>query len=87
MNQNQRTVLLVDDCLEDRETYRRYLLADSEYNYTIWEAQSGEEGLELCRRLQPDGVLLDYLLPDLDGLNFSPNCKLSAGQRFPQPSY
>lgn len=70
MTRNHQTVLIVDDSLEDRQTYRRYLLQNPEHHYTILEAESGEGGLELCQRLKPDGILLDYLLPDLDGLEF-----------------
>jgi PAS domain S-box-containing protein len=70
MSQEQRTLLIVDDSPEDRELYRRYLLRDREYSYTILEATLGEEGLELWYEHQPDAVLLDYRLPDLDGLEF-----------------
>ncbi|MBW4576869.1 MAG: response regulator [Aphanothece sp. CMT-3BRIN-NPC111] len=70
MIQAQRTILLIDDCLEDRETYRRYLLQDSRYTYTILESDYGENGLELCRLIKPDAILLDFLLPDIDGLEF-----------------
>ncbi|AFY95348.1 PAS domain S-box protein [Chamaesiphon minutus] len=34
------------------------------------EAESVAEGLEICQRQQIDGVLLDYALPDADGLEF-----------------
>jgi PAS domain S-box-containing protein len=64
------TVLIVDDCPEDRETYRRYLLQDQEYSYKILEEESGEGALTLCREFQPDVILLDLLLPDMDGLEF-----------------
>ncbi|WP_341524756.1 PAS domain S-box protein [Nostoc sp. UHCC 0302] len=64
------TVLIIDDCLEDRQTYRRYLLQDQEHSYTILEEESGEGALTLCQQFQPDGILLDFLLPDLDGLEF-----------------
>jgi PAS domain S-box-containing protein len=63
-----RTVLVIDDCLEDRETYRRYLLKDKQYNYAIVDAKSGKQALELFQSHKPDLVLLDYLLPDIDGL-------------------
>jgi PAS domain S-box-containing protein len=66
----QRTVLLIDDNPEDRQTYQRFLLKDTYHSYSILEAGLGEEGLELCQHKPPDGVLLDYLLPDLDGLEF-----------------
>jgi DNA-binding NarL/FixJ family response regulator len=34
----------------------------------VGAARDGEEALELCRREQPDVVLLDYRLPALDGV-------------------
>ncbi|AFY30799.1 PAS domain-containing protein [Calothrix sp. PCC 7507] len=77
------TVLIIDDCLEDREVYRRYLLQDREYNYTILEEESGERGLEVCRQFQPDGILLDFLLPDLDGLEFLEQLKKQAKAAMP----
>jgi two-component system, cell cycle sensor histidine kinase and response regulator CckA len=68
MSQLQRTVLLIDDSSEDREYYRRYLLQDEEYEYTILEAKLGQTGLEQWQYSRPDAVILDYRLPDLDGL-------------------
>jgi PAS domain S-box-containing protein len=65
-----QTVLLIDDCLEDRKIYHRYLLRDKRHSYSILEAQTGEEGLVLCRQQFPDVILLDYMLPDMDGLEF-----------------
>ena len=70
MQQNQRTILIIDDCIEDRETYRRYLLQDSSYTYTILEEEYGENGLELCTKVKPDAILLDCFLPDINGLEF-----------------
>lgn len=70
MSQPIRTVLIVDDSPADRELYRRYLLHDHEHAYTILEAALGQPGLSLWRQHQPDVVLLDYRLPDLDGLEF-----------------
>lgn len=70
MMQQQRTVLIVEDSSEDCELYRRYLLQDREYQYTILVAELGQAGLELWQRHQPDFVLLDYRLPDLDGVEF-----------------
>jgi PAS domain S-box-containing protein len=68
--QLHRTILIVEDSPEDRETYRRYLLRDHDYDYTIIEASLGKEGLNLWRQHEPDVVLLDYQLPDMDGLEF-----------------
>ena len=70
MSQIQRTVLIVDRSPEDCQKYRRYLLRDREYQYKIVAAQLGREGLALWERHQPDLVLLDYRLPDMDGWEF-----------------
>ena len=61
-------LLVVDDCCEDREAYRRYLLADCTRQYQVWEAESAEEALRLCRDRHWDLILLDLQLPDMDGL-------------------
>jgi signal transduction histidine kinase len=63
-------VLIVDDSPEDRELYRRLLLQDREHEYEILEAELGEDGLRLAREREPDCLLLDYRLPDVDGLEF-----------------
>lgn len=70
MTQPSRTILIVEDSPEDQELYRRYLWRDREYSYTILEASLAEEGLDLWQQYRPDVVLLDYRLPDLDGLEF-----------------
>ncbi len=67
---SQRKVLVIDDTPEDQELYRRYLQYDPDYLYTIVEATSGRQGLALWQHHQPDIILLDYRLPDLDGLEF-----------------
>jgi DNA-binding response OmpR family regulator len=69
MIRSQPIVLIVDDSAVDRATYRRYLEQKDE-SYTILEAELGIEGLELCQRMLPDIILVDYRLPDLDGAAF-----------------
>lgn len=66
----QWTIVIIDDCLEDRETYRRYLHQDNTYSYEILQEEYGENGLQLCKLVQPDVILLDFMLPDIDGLEF-----------------
>ncbi|MFW6358135.1 MAG: response regulator, partial [Chroococcales cyanobacterium] len=72
MSQTSDTInlLIIDDCPEDRELYRRYLMRDSEHSYTLIEGGLGYQGLDLWQEHQPDLILLDYCLPDLDGLEF-----------------
>ena len=63
-------VLIIDDSLADQEIYRRLLQENPSYDYEFLNARSGEAGLVLCQSAQPDCVLLDYLLPDLNGIEF-----------------
>lgn len=64
------TILLVDDSPEDLETYQRYLSQDRQHTYEIRSAQSAAQALKLCQTQMPDLILLDFLLPDLDGIQF-----------------
>ncbi|MCU0568795.1 MAG: PAS domain-containing protein [Oculatellaceae cyanobacterium Prado106] len=63
-------VLIVEDFFADRELYRRSLRADSSFDYELLEVESLGAGLELCRTRAIDVILLDYLLPDGNGLKF-----------------
>lgn len=64
------TLLLVEDFPEDRAVYRRYLQSNSEEEYTFIEAESGAEAFDLYRKNKIDVVLLDYMLPDMNGLEW-----------------
>ncbi|HKE05740.1 MAG TPA: PAS domain S-box protein, partial [Blastocatellia bacterium] len=68
VEERQRTVLIVDDFQEDRRVYQRYLLQDEEWRYKMIEAATGEEAIALFREARPDCVLLDYRLPDINGM-------------------
>ncbi|HBY75725.1 MAG TPA: hypothetical protein DEG47_01645, partial [Cyanobacteria bacterium UBA11148] len=83
MTGNQQTVLIVDDSAEDRAVYRRYLLQDATYTYQIFESESGEEALQLCHQIKLDVILLDFLLPDMDGLEFLNELKTQRSSPFP----
>lgn len=64
------TVLIVDDCEEDRTTYRRYLLEHDRNRYQILEAEIAQEALDICRQHDCNLILLDLDLPDFNGLEF-----------------
>jgi signal transduction histidine kinase len=70
MNEAPIRLLIVDDSPEDRELYRRLLAQDREHAYEFLEAETGEEGLRVAHDRNPDCLLLDYRLPDVDGLEF-----------------
>jgi PAS domain S-box-containing protein len=83
MTTRQYTILIIDDCGEDREMYCRYLSQKAVFNYQIVEAQSGEEALEYLATIQVDLILLDYLLPDLNGLEFIEEFKKVKASKIP----
>lgn len=58
-------VLIVDDNKVDRHVVQRYLRGI----HTVHEADSARSGLSEAQRLRPDCVLIDYHLPDGDGLD------------------
>jgi two-component system, cell cycle sensor histidine kinase and response regulator CckA len=66
----QYTILLVEDSPEDLATYQRYLTRDCSESYQIHTAAYAKEGLQFCQQQWPDAILLDYLLPDLNGSQF-----------------
>ena len=59
------TVLIVDDDEEVRHVLR--ILCETEGLNVIGEASNGVEAVPLALRHQPDFVILDYMLPRLDG--------------------
>jgi DNA-binding NarL/FixJ family response regulator len=69
------TVLIVDDHAVFRSTVRALLEYDG--FEVVGEAGDGEAGVSAAVRLQPDVVLLDVRLPDIDG--FAATERLVAG--------
>jgi len=60
-------VLIADDHSVVRQGLRMFLGADSEIE-VVGEARHGAEAVELARRLKPDVVLMDLLMPVMDGI-------------------
>lgn len=60
-------ILIIDDTKGDHELAMEYL-ADGTSHYQFYHAYTAKEGLELFRNHAIDCVLLDYHMPDKDGL-------------------
>jgi NarL family two-component system response regulator LiaR len=60
-------VLLVDDHMVVRKGLRTFLSYDPELE-VVGEAADGSEALSLARELMPDVVLMDLLMPGMDGI-------------------
>jgi NarL family two-component system response regulator LiaR len=60
------TVLLVDDHRMVREGLAVFLQVSDDLEL-VGEAEDGREAVELCAKLQPDVVLMDLKMPEMDG--------------------
>ncbi|HEY9705065.1 MAG TPA: response regulator, partial [Allocoleopsis sp.] len=65
---HQYKVLIAEDSEADFELYQNFLEKDIVYKYQIFQAETGKEFLELFLNNKPDLVLIDFSLPDMDGL-------------------
>ncbi len=72
-------VLIVDDATDNREGYAQYLQF---CGFRTVEAATGEEALNVARRVKPDAILLDVRLPALDGLEVT---RILRGEGFTTP--
>lgn len=64
-SKEQVKVLVVDDQADDILLIRRIL--EAQPNYKIFAANNGRESLELVQRVEPDLIILDLTMPEMDG--------------------
>jgi pilus assembly protein CpaE len=64
---NKIRILVVDDIAETRENIRKLLQFESDVD-VVGAARSGKEGIQLAFELDPDVVLMDINMPDIDGI-------------------
>ena len=73
MNDKQYRILIIDDSASDRKIYRRFLHSQTRYIFEVAEAGTAQAALEICRSQAVACLVLDYHLPDLDGLSALPD--------------
>jgi threonine synthase len=64
------SVVIVDDNPDSRRLIRRILQSQSNSvagSYKLFEASDGYEAIQLAQQEQPDLIILDLMMPDLDG--------------------
>ncbi|HEX9797714.1 MAG TPA: response regulator [Anaerolineales bacterium] len=66
-SEGQIRVLIVDDIAETRENIRRLLQFETDID-VVGAARSGEEALQIAADIEPDVVLMDINMPDMDGI-------------------
>lgn len=62
-----KTCLVVDDSSVVRKVARRIL---EDLSFTVREAADGQAALASCEEQMPDGILLDWNMPVMEGLEF-----------------
>lgn len=67
MSPDKIRVLIVDDIAETRENVRKLLQFEADVE-VVGAARSGKEGIQLCQEFDPDVVLMDINMPDIDGI-------------------
>jgi signal transduction histidine kinase/CheY-like chemotaxis protein len=60
------TILLVDDEVEVLQLFAR-MVNSSGLNYVVLRARNGRQALEILRERKPDVMLIDLVMPDMDG--------------------
>jgi threonine synthase len=60
-------VAIVEDSAESRRLIRRIL--QSQGNFTIFEAGDGKEGLKVIAKERPNLIILDLMMPEMDGFS------------------
>ncbi len=79
VDEGRPTVLVV----EDEPDMRRYLTEILQGDYQVSQARDGREGLRLALEREPDLIVLDLMLPEMDGLEV---CRRIRTDAKPRPS-
>jgi two-component system cell cycle response regulator DivK len=61
----ERTILVVDDYEDVRGFMKFYLEL---HQFKVYEANNGQEAIEIAKIHRPDLILMDISMPDMDGL-------------------
>jgi DNA-binding response OmpR family regulator len=71
----KHTILIIDDRPDDLKLMANCL---EKADFKVMTAQNGESGLDTARRVQPDLILLDVLMPGIDGFETCRRLKAEA---------
>ena len=65
---NESTLLLVDDMVSNRMVVRGFL---ETHNIKVYEADNGQSGIDMARKIKPNIILMDMNMPVMDGFEAS----------------
>jgi len=69
---NNATIMYVEDNVDNRILVRRVLMAEG---YNLLEAVDATQALEILKSNQPDLILMDINMPDMDGYSLTAKIK------------
>lgn len=72
-------VLIVDDHAKDRSLLRRMI--ESQKGYEVLEATGGQEAIDLISSIHPNIIVLDLMMPDVDGFTVLESIKANTETR------
>lgn len=65
MADSKKRILIIEDEMPLRGALREFLIREG---FAVLEAENGEKGLEIATREHPDLILLDIVMPHMDGM-------------------
>jgi len=71
-----KSCLVVDDSRVVRKVARKIL---EDLSFDIHEAEDGQQAIDFCSERMPDGILLDWNMPVMNGLEFLQKLRTLAG--------
>ena len=73
---NNATILYVEDNVDNRTLVRRILMAEG---YNLLEAVNASQALDILKSTQPNLILMDINMPDMDGYSLTAKIKGTPG--------
>jgi len=73
---SQGTILYIEDNFDNRMLIRRVLMAEG---YSVVDTGNAMEALELIKSKNPDLILMDISMPDMDGYTLTSRIRASQG--------
>jgi len=74
---DKKKILVADDELNIRSLVSKLL----EKDYIVIEATNGQEAVDIAKRQKPDVILMDLMMPEMDGYNACSRIKADPATR------
>lgn len=69
-------IVIIDDESDIRDILSYNLIKEG---FKVHQAENGKEGIELCKSIKPDLVILDVMMPGMDGVEVCENLRKTPG--------